>query len=160
MFHHSLEHMPGHQAVLQAARDRLAGGGVVLVRMPLVSSDAFERYREHWVQIDAPRHLLLHTERGFRDLARSAGLDVADIVYDSEAFQFWGSELYRRGLALDAWRERPGELFGDAELAAFQAEAEAVNARGRGDQAAFFLQREGEGRAMEREDLEPDEATT
>jgi hypothetical protein len=45
------------------------------------------------VQLDCPRHLAIHTSRSMEQAAGLAGLTIAKTVYDSSAFQFWGSEL-------------------------------------------------------------------
>jgi len=140
MFHHSLEHMPDHHGILRAARGMVREGGVALVRMPVMGSAAWEEYREDWVQIDAPRHLLLHTREGFRTLARAAGFRLAEIVDDSEPFQFWGSELYRRGMPLSEHRDRLEDVFTPAEREAFVQRTDEVKRLGRGDQAAYFLE--------------------
>jgi len=145
-FHHVLEHMPQQRRVLATARRKLAPGGVMIVRIPVVGGAAWRTYREHWVQLDPPRHFYLHSERSFRLLAAQAGLTVADLHYDSGAFQFWGSECSRRGIALTDPRcpGRPGAaLFSAAEIAAYEARAQALNRIGDGDQIVAVLRAAG-----------------
>jgi SAM-dependent methyltransferase len=96
MFHHSLEHIPDQHAVLRAAHAKLAQDGVCMVRVPLVSSQAWRTYGTHWVQLDAPRHLYLHSLTSMRALASRTGFAVDRVVFDSDEFQFWGSEALRR----------------------------------------------------------------
>jgi SAM-dependent methyltransferase len=139
MFHHSLEHMPRQIEALRLAVTLLRPGGEVLVRTPLSDSYAFESYGRHWVQLDAPRHLLLHSRRSLSLLVSQAGLHITDVHYDSTGFQFWGSELYRRGVQLDGTDFR--HHFSAELLARFEREARRLNAEGRGDQAAFRLRR-------------------
>jgi SAM-dependent methyltransferase len=136
MFHHSLEHMPNPAKVLRLATDLLAPGGQCLVRIPLVAW-AWEYYGINWVQIDAPRHLFLHTERSFRLLANAAGLRVHEVRYDSVAFQFWASELYTQNVALKD--VKPSAIFSRSKLRSWGSQADALNAESRGDQAAFYL---------------------
>ena len=64
MFHHSLEHMTDHIEVLRSAKEKLAAGGACLVRIP-VANWAWQHYGANWVQLDAPRHLIIHTLRVF-----------------------------------------------------------------------------------------------
>ena len=138
MFHHALEHMDDQIAAMRAAATLLAPGGTVLVRVPLASSWAWRHYREHWVQLDAPRHVALHTPESIRLLAERAGLTVTATDFDSTAFQFGGSELYRRGERLDDdWPRH----FTKDEMRDFTARARQLNATGEGDQAAFYLRR-------------------
>lgn len=138
MFHHSFEHVTDPLACLQAAARRLAPGGTCLLRIPTVSSLAWDRYGVDWVQLDAPRHLYLHSRESLAWLAAAAGLEVVEIEDDSGTFQFWGSEKYRQGLGLG-----DGRPWTRRELAAFEKEARELNRQHRGDQAAFFLRRPG-----------------
>ena len=144
-FHHSFEHIPDQQATLASAARLLAPGGVCLLRLPIVPSVAWREYGVDWVQLDAPRHLYLHSEDSLRTLATQVGLRLDAVQHDSTAFQFWGSEQYRRGIALRDPRslaqDPASTLFTAAELAAFERRAQAANAAQAGDQAAFYLQR-------------------
>jgi SAM-dependent methyltransferase len=51
MMHHSLEHMPDQIDALHNAADRLNPGGRILVRIPLVSCEAWDTYGLNWVQL-------------------------------------------------------------------------------------------------------------
>lgn len=144
-FHHSFEHIPDQQATLASAARLLAPGGVCVLRLPVVSSEAWRTYGVDWVQLDAPRHLYLHSVDSVRALAQQAGLRLEAVQHDSTAFQFWGSEQYRQGIALRDPRSlavNPASpLFSAAQRAAFERRAEAANAAQAGDQAAFYLRR-------------------
>lgn len=141
MFHHSLEHLPDPGATLALAHRVLRRGGCVLVRVPMKDSLAWERYGVDWVQLDAPRHLYLFTEKSFRHLAQRAGFRIAHSTRDSTAFQFWGSELYRRGIPLHsaARSESPRHHFSRRELRGFRRRAQRLNRERRGDAACFYL---------------------
>lgn len=136
MFHHSLEHMEDHTDVLVCARNKLRAGGLCLVRIP-VATWAWKHYGRDWVQLDAPRHFIVHTPRSFGLTAEAAGFRVERIVFDSDEFQFYGSELYRRDLPLVGSGGK--QAFLRAEIRKFRAQAEDLNRQQAGDQAAFFL---------------------
>lgn len=138
MMHHSLEHMPQQAAAMQAAASLLKPDGVILIRIPLSDSYAWEHYRENWVQLDAPRHLYLHSRRSIQLVAEQCGLSVYKSIDDSSKFQFTGSELYRRGIALNV-DKRERNIFSRAQLRQYQKRAATLNAEGRGDQAAIYL---------------------
>jgi SAM-dependent methyltransferase len=144
MFHHAFEHIPDQRETLETVASLLAPGGECLIRMPTVSSYAWEHYREHWVQLDAPRHLLLHSRESLARLAGQAGLELAEVQHDSTELQFVGSELYRKGVALV---DSDGSHFSVREMGEFRRRAEALNREGRGDSAAFFLRRAAAARA-------------
>jgi SAM-dependent methyltransferase len=148
MLHHAFEHMDHPHAVMKDIARLLGPGGTALVRIPLASSSAFRTYGADWVQLDAPRHLYLHTVESMKLLVADAGLEIAEIVYDSTAFQFWGSEQYRRGIPLrdpGSYAMDPGNsVFSPAEIEEFARRAARLNETGDGDQACFYLRRRGE----------------
>lgn len=141
MFHHSLEHMPDQTAVLARARELIGDNGRILVRVPTSSSFAWREYRENWVQLDSPRHLYLHSRESLRLMAEQLGLRVLRMDDDSSSFQFWGSEQYRRGIALTDPRGhgKAHRLFDKAEMKAFARRAEELNRKGEGDQVSLVL---------------------
>lgn len=138
MMHHALEHVPEPRTTLAAIRSKLSSTGVCIVRTPTVSSDAFETYGKDWVQIDAPRHVAIPSRSGMATLARRCGLKVEKTIDDSQAFQFWGSEQYKRGIPLRR-NNLAAPPFSASEMATFEARAQDANARSRGDQAAFIM---------------------
>ena len=99
-FHHSFEHMAEQAKVLARAKNLLKPGGKILVRIPTVSSKAFEKYQEHWFQIDAPRHYYLHSHQSIKLVASEAGLSVSSLWCDSTPMQFIFSEQYKNGISL------------------------------------------------------------
>jgi SAM-dependent methyltransferase len=145
MFHHSFEHMPDPAGTLSKARALLVQGGYCILRVPLVSSLAWQRYGVNWVQLDAPRHLFLHSENSIRALAGRCGFECTQVCYDSTSFQFWGSEQYCRDIPLRDPRSHavdPGHsVFSAADMGRFAEQAHAANSAGTGDQAAFYLRR-------------------
>jgi len=145
MFHHSFEHLPDQHAAMAAARRLVAADGRVLLRVPTCSSAAWEIYGTDWVQLDAPRHLYLHSRESLKRLAAAHGLRVARMEDDSDGFQFWGSEQYRRDIPLTSpeghSKRRP--LFAAAELAGYDNRARELNAAGRGDQFVAVLEPTG-----------------
>ena len=135
MFNHSFEHMSDPLAVLQAARAVAKPGGWILIRVPVADSWAFRHFGGDWAQLDAPRHLLVPTVAGMRELSRASSLDLAKVRHDSTAFGLWASERYRRGIPLNAEADFPTA----ADKQRLEAEAHRLNAAGHGDQALFAL---------------------
>jgi hypothetical protein len=120
-------------------------GGRALVRIPTVSSHAWRRFGTHWCALDAPRHLYLHSRESIQMVAEDCGLQVESIHCDANEFQFWGSEQYRRGIALMRDGERdirpaPG-LFTSAQLREMARQARELNRKGQGDQIVVHMLR-------------------
>ncbi|MBI4380999.1 MAG: class I SAM-dependent methyltransferase [candidate division NC10 bacterium] len=145
MFHHSFEHLVDPLATLRAASKLLSEEGLCIVRTPIVSSYAWKRYGVHWVQLDAPRHFFLHSLDSIALLSEQAGLIVENIVFDSTAMQFWGSEQYLRDIPLFSERSyvvNPSKaIFSRGEIDAYAKGARQLNLEQQGDQAAFYLRK-------------------
>jgi hypothetical protein len=120
--------------------------GTCLVSIPIVPSFAWRHYGVNWVQLDAPRHFFLHSVESMALLSSQAGLYVEHVSYDSNELQFWGSELFVRGIPLmDQVTKKPvskRSFFSDVELKKFLTEADRLNALKEGDQAVFYLKKE------------------
>ena len=140
-FHHVLEHLENPLEALVQARELLAKGGQILVRIPLSDSLAAQKYGENWVQLDAPRHITLHTRKSMELAAQKAGMKIIRVTYDSTAFQFWASEQYLLDIPLfDARSQSNNQTdgnFSPAQLKAFAEQSERLNQQEAGDQAAF-----------------------
>lgn len=142
-FHHSLEHMPEQVEALSQAKRLLAPGGQVLVRIPTVSSEAFERYGEHWVNLDAPRHFFLHSHRSLEIAALKVGLKVSHLWCDATTMQFMASEQYQRDIPLMDPRStaagKGAELFSRAQRKDFARRTVELNRNMRGDTICALL---------------------
>ncbi|MFW5950996.1 MAG: class I SAM-dependent methyltransferase [Gemmatimonadota bacterium] len=145
MMHHSLEHMREPRAALEAVARLLPTGGTLLVRTPVAGTYAWRTYGRDWIQLDAPRHLHVLSERALRLLADRTGYRLERVVYDSSAFQFWGSELYAADIPYrpkPSYRNRPSRtLISREQMKRYHARARELNARSDGDSAAFYLRR-------------------
>jgi SAM-dependent methyltransferase len=141
---HSLEHVPDPRRTLGEIRRLLKPGRYAIVRIPVVAH-AWQKYKTYWVQLDPPRHLFIFTAGTFKTLAESAGFEVGDVVYDSTAFQFWGSEQYLQDIPMMDERSyfvNPEKsLFSPAQIADFNRRARELNAAADGDQAIFYLRK-------------------
>jgi SAM-dependent methyltransferase len=143
MLNHSFEHMGEPELVLRQLSERIAPGGHILIRVPVADSWAWQRYGVKWVQLDAPRHLLIHTTTSMRVLTERVGLRIDSSYRDSKAMQFWGSEQYLQGLPLAdpmvASAYGQPSPFSDAQIATFSRRARFLNRAGLGDSAVFVL---------------------
>ena len=92
MFHHSFEHVFDPHSVFSVLPDKIRSGGRILIRIPIVPSFVWEKYKTDWIQLDAPRHIFLHSLDSMGYLAGMYGLDIEQVYYDSQASQLWGSE--------------------------------------------------------------------
>jgi SAM-dependent methyltransferase len=142
MLHHSLEHMANASQVVHDLQRVVGNNGIVIVRIPLIGSWAWEEFGGEWAQMDAPRHVHLFTEQGFSSLARSAGWKIVVVRYDADILQFTGSILRMRSINFYKDLGAASESFDKSELAKFRRRTKELNEMRRGDAAAFFLLRQ------------------
>ncbi|MEP2736994.1 MAG: class I SAM-dependent methyltransferase [Erythrobacter sp.] len=138
--HHSLEHVPDPAALLAAARDRLNPGGAIYIRVPLFQPDIWAEFGVNWAQIDAPRHLYLFSAQAFLDMAQRAGLTCERSGNDTLGWSLAWSHAYANDIAMyDESGAQNSLPFTPEQIAAFDREAEALNAANKGDQGYFVL---------------------
>ncbi len=144
--HHSLEHVPEQLETLKSIHSLLSPGGFCLIRIPLVSSKVWEEYGVDWVELDAPRHLYLHTTKSIEHVANQAGFRLIYRSWDSTEFEFLGSEQYRQDIPLMAENSfvvnKDNSNFTYREVAKFKMLADEANKSGTGGRGCFFFQTE------------------
>jgi hypothetical protein len=97
----------GTSARLNRRTDLRYDNGVVVLKAGLGDVDG--TFDLVGVELDAPRHLHVHTEASMRFLARQSGLDLVAVRHEAWAAELWASEQYRRGIPLtDARSHAPG----------------------------------------------------
>lgn len=139
MMHHSFEHMEDPTEVLAACFNKLNPGGKLLIRCPVADATVWKESRELWVQLDAPRHLIIPTVKGLETCASKIGFVLDEVEFDSSDFQFWGTELYRRGEILN--EGKIFNFFTRKERKTMQEKALQYNQEGKGDQACFYFRK-------------------
>ncbi|HMP93227.1 MAG TPA: class I SAM-dependent methyltransferase, partial [Phnomibacter sp.] len=143
LFNHSFEHLPNPKAALQCVGGLLAPQGKLLLRLPTVSSWAWQHYGVHWVQLDAPRHMCIPSLKGLQALAAKHGFVVENIRYEGTSLQLIGSEQYRMDIPLygdkRSWFEGNTQLFTPAQIKAFEKQAKKLNEQNQGDAIAVVL---------------------
>ncbi len=142
-YHHVFEHVPDPLENLMKVNELLTESGICILRMPTVSSFAWEHYREHWVQLDAPRHYFLHSIKSVQYLAAKAGMNLFKLEFDSTYKQFADSERYLLGESLRSPRKRGLLNFIKRKMKKmrYRNMANKLNKFQKGDQAVFFLRK-------------------
>ena len=139
MMHHAFEHMEDPNAILKSCYEMLKPGGQLLIRCPVADAEVWRESREFWVQLDAPRHLIIPTVRGLKLKAEQIGFRLQEVEFDSTDFQFWGTELYRHSEILK--ESKIGKYISAEERLAMQVKALRYNLEGKGDQVCFYLRK-------------------
>lgn len=144
ILHHSLEHVPDPIGVLGTVRRHLSVGGSALVAMPIIG-EAYRAYGTNWFQLDPPRHFHVFSVKGFDIAITRSGLRLAGSYFNSTSAQFRTSEEYSRDIPMN----RPGlplvrPLSFLLTEGHYRARARSLNRSGQGDQAVFYLRRNGQ----------------
>lgn len=137
MMHHAMEHAEDPESLLRDFHEVVRPGGVLMIRIPVVSSYAWRTYGGEWGNLDAPRHLTLWSEKGFRAAAERCGWTVRKTLPTSTARTIIQSEARLRGETEQ--RGRVEHLFSAVQMAEWKAFALALNSAGQGDELAFYL---------------------
>jgi len=145
MLHHAFEHMDNPTSVLGQLRRILSPAGVIILRVPLCDSYAWKCYGVNWHQLDAPRHLFLHTNKSMSILAEKAELVISEVIYDSTLLQFVISEEYVRNIAQadkNSYVNDPlRSIFSLRDIRAFNRQCRQLNRDKNGDSACFYLRK-------------------
>ena len=146
MFHHSFEHMPNPIETLDRVYQLMSAGGTCMIRIPLVSSEAWEKYGVNWIQLDAPRHFFLYSIQSLKILAERTKFKIKEIIYDSNESQFWGSQQFIEDIPLlseNSYARNPEKsIFSRAEIKEYKKMAQELNSCSKGDQAAIYMVKE------------------
>jgi len=145
VLNHAFEHMPDHIQVLEKIKDLLSSNGKICIRVPVTEGLAWEKYRENWYQLDAPRHLTIHSLKSMDLLLKRAGLRLDHVVFDSEPTQFTRSEIYSKRISsvdfLNKYKGDLNQFFSTEQIREFSKLTQIANDNQKGDQAAFFISR-------------------
>jgi SAM-dependent methyltransferase len=149
MLHHSFEHIPNPVEILQNIHRILNNNKYLLIRIPLADCFAWKKYGIDWVQLDAPRHLFLHTIKSMNILAEKTRFQIEKVNYDSGGFQFWGSILFQHNIPLTATKLFSNDptvdfpdIFKPGDFQKFEEESILLNEKREGDQAVFYLKKD------------------
>jgi SAM-dependent methyltransferase len=132
-FNHSFEHIFEQQETLLKAKSILNKDGFIIIRVPIADSWAYMNYGTDWVQLDAPRHFFIHTNKSMDILSRKVNCCVVETLYDSGALQIIGSDGYKNGVPLRMQKHTK------EQIKAANKKADKLNLNRSGDQVAFVI---------------------
>lgn len=138
----SFEHMTDPLEALVSAKRLLKPGGLLVMTIPTYPNIAFEMFGPHWYQLDAPRHIFLHSQESVRYLSEQCGLQITRIRYDANRFQIVKSFFYQHGVPL--YRQTPeliAEYFDEQTLDGIAEQTVLYNRRQYGDHMELFWQK-------------------
>ena len=138
---HVFEHFEEPHSSLKNIYKLLESNGALILRSPISSGYAFKKYKKNWYQIDAPRHILIPSFSGLKQMCEKLGFRLQNYFFDSDAKQFLISANYKRGIPMISQntnilktRFYPKGLY-------FTIFSRILNLKDKGDQATFIFQK-------------------
>lgn len=136
----SFEHVTDPHEVMDSIKRLLSPKGIARIRIPVYPNIAFEMFGENWFQIDAPRHIFLHSKQSMEHLAKEHELIIVKREYDSGLDQIVRSYLYSVGISF--WKQTNEVIyryFSESDLKDIRESCEIANQNEYGDHAIFYL---------------------
>jgi ubiquinone/menaquinone biosynthesis C-methylase UbiE len=140
MLNDSFEHMTDPHETMDSLKRLLASGGTIKMTLPIYPNIAFDKYKENWYQLDAPRHIFLHSINSLKLLADQHGFKIAQMIFDSNNSAILRSYLYTKGITF--WKQDPKEIFKyftKSEIIDIDKKMAEANKKGYGDHATVFF---------------------
>lgn len=97
----SFEHMTNPLEVMKSVHRLLKDGGVAMLSIPTYPNIAFEMFGTYWYQLDAPRHIFLHSLKSLKYLADRCDMRIVNAEYDSNNSQIIRSFFYQNGVTFN-----------------------------------------------------------
>lgn len=129
----SFEHMTDPLEVLKSVQRLLKADGILYMSIPTYPNIAFEKFGPYWYQLDAPRHIFLHSKESLAWLAKASDMVISDITYDSNNSQFVRSYFYQCGIPYFEHDDMVQQYFGNEKLKKLGREAIICNQNEYGD---------------------------
>ncbi len=143
MLNHAFEHMDEPLKVLLRLNEMLNPSKYLLIRTPVMGMYSWNNYHEDWMDLDAPRHIIVHSLESMKILAEKAGFEIKQIVYDANYMSLIGSDQYSKDIALNDANsymvDKDASAYSVEDIDRFKAIGETLNRDGQADQAAFYL---------------------
>ena len=138
----SFEHVINPIEVLENARRLLKDNGYIWISLPIYPNIAFDMFGPYWYQLDAPRHIFIHSINSLRYLADKCDLSIVNVEYNSNPGQVIMSFFYQQGILYnEITNELIGQKFPNSEVEKLYELSEEANKKGIGDHAIIWLSR-------------------
>lgn len=139
----SFEHIGTPLETMECVSRMLKKSGVCQICIPVLPNAAFDIFGVNWYQLDAPRHLFIHTKKSMEYICGKYGLKIRKVEYISDLFQFMISYYYELGVSLEVIEANYMELYsalGMEMIEYFKQRTEELNKKGYGDHACFYIE--------------------
>ena len=138
----SFEHVTDPLEVLCSAHRLLNDKGILEIHIPTFPNIAFDLFGPHWVQLDAPRHITLHSVKSINLLAKKSGMEIIKLQYDACEAQITRSFFYQHGISFfDMTKELYDRYFNKEQVEEIEKVTMQSNIDGRGDHMYLLMRK-------------------
>lgn len=141
-FSDSFEHVTDPHEVLKSTYRLLKDNGTVEIIIPTYPNIAFDLFGPHWYQLDAPRHISLHSVKSMKYLAEQNGFRITKIDYDSNAAQLYRSYMYMHGIPFFETDKKILDYINKLEIHELECISKEADKRKYGDHMTVWLAKE------------------
>jgi len=104
----SFEHVLDPHEVFESVHRLLAPQGLFFLRLPVFPNIAYDMFGADWYQLDAPRHICLHSTKSLDVLAQKHNFVLAESKWTSGGWMIERSYMYKKDIPF--W-EQTEEMF-------------------------------------------------
>jgi len=142
MLNHVFEHVEEPKKVLKKLYQLLNPKKYILIRTPVMGTYNWNKYRENWMELDAPRHFFIHSLKSMQLLIEESGFELNKIVFDDNEYTLIGSEQYTKDIPLNdprSYVNKKSTLFTEDEIKVYGDVVKKNNENKQGGRASFYL---------------------
>jgi 2-polyprenyl-3-methyl-5-hydroxy-6-metoxy-1,4-benzoquinol methylase len=136
---HVFEHFEDPHASLKNIYKLLDSNGSLIIRTPISSCYAFNKFKKNWYQIDAPRHILIPSFSGLKQMCEKLGFRLQHYFFDSDAKQFLISANYEKGFPMISQKPTLLKTRFYPKGIYYSLYSKFLNQNNKGDQATFIF---------------------
>ena len=142
----SFEHVTNPREVLDKARKLIKDSGTIQLILPTYPNIAFDLFETHWYQLDAPRHIFLHSLISLNYLAKQCGMEIYKYLYDSNEEQIIRSFFYQNGISFyEINEDLVRRYFSDLDIKRITDMVTEANKNNNGDHIQVWLRKSTQG---------------
>ncbi len=144
MINNTIERLGNQKEALLKIRDIMSDDGVCFITMP-IATYAWHLYGTSWVQLDAPRNLIVHSYKSLDVLLRQTGFKIKSYRTQSTNTQFILSEMYKKGISWTQYvTERLWENIPKKTTDRYAELAKKLDEKNQGDQLLIYIEKDKE----------------
>jgi len=136
----SFEHVTDPHEVMDSIKRLLSPNGIARIAIPIYPNIAYDMFGADWYQLDAPRHIFLHSRQSMELLVKEHNLRIVEIEYNADVSQIFRSYLYSKDIPF--WDQKMSMVIEDLGVSEANAVAQLskeANEKGYGDHAVFCI---------------------